>query len=349
MTKTVSIEGRRVGHGEPVFIIAEAGVNHNGQLELARELVDAACETGVDAVKFQTFKTEHLVTRKAGMAEYQKKQMKEIDSQFQLIKSLELEYDMFVELKQYCDEKGILFLSTPHSPDAAVFLDSLLPAYKVGSGDLTNLPFLRQVADFGKPILLSTGMATLDEVTDAVHAISDAGNQELVLLHCVTNYPADIRTVNLKAMNTLRNAFDLPVGFSDHTMGLAAVIAAVSLGACVIEKHFTLSRELPGPDHKASLEPRELQEMVDAIRDVEMALGDGVKKPTTAELDLKDVARKSIVSVVRIEKGTILTEEMIAVKRPGYGIPPKHWSEVIGRRAKKEIGEDEVLEWSSIE
>ncbi|MHA2211451.1 MAG: N-acetylneuraminate synthase, partial [Candidatus Thorarchaeota archaeon] len=323
MAQTIEIGGCTVGEDRPVFIIAEAGVNHNGDFQLAKKLVDVAYDAGVDAVKFQTFKTENVITRTAKMADYQKEQVHDADSQFEMAKKLELDYGDFVELKEYCDNKGILFLSTPHSPDAVDFLDALVPAYKIGSGDLTNLPFLEQVARFDKPIILSTGMATMNEVTEAVDAIVHAGNDKIVLLHCVTSYPADIEDVNLKAIDTLRRTFSLPVGYSDHTSGLTATIAAVSFGACVIEKHFTLSKDLAGPDHKASLEPVELQELVKTIRALEKALGDGVKKPTPAERAIMEVVRKSVVAKVSIPKGTRITEEMITVKRPGHGIAPK--------------------------
>lgn len=349
MTERVNVGGRHIGRGESVFIIAEAGVNHNGKIELAKQLVDAACKAKVDAVKFQTFKAKDLVTKKAGMAEYQKDHIKDVDSQYELIKNLELDYESFVELKEYCESKGILFLSTPHSPDAVSFLDPMMPAYKIGSGDLTNLPLLQQVAQYRKPIILSTGMASLDEVREAVEVIRNAGNHEIILLHCVTNYPADIRDVNLRAMNTLGKEFNLPVGFSDHTMGITVAIAAVSIGACVIEKHLTLNREMPGPDHKASLEPDELQEMVEAIRNVELAMGDGIKRPAAVELKLRNVTRKSLVAAAEIGKGIAISKEMISIKRPGQGIAPKHLTSIIGRRAKRKIREDEVLTWSMLE
>ena len=349
MNEKIVIGSKTIGEEEPVFIIAEAGVNHNGEISLAKQLVDVAYDAGVDAVKFQTFKTENVITRTAKMADYQKKQVHDADSQFEMAKKLELDYGDFVELKEYCDNKGILFLSTPHSPDAVDFLEALVPAYKIGSGDLTNLPFLEQIARFDKPIILSTGMATMNEVTDAVDAIVHAGNDKIVLLHCVTSYPADLEDVNLKAIDTLRRTFSLPVGYSDHTLGPTATIAAVSLGACVIEKHFTLSKDLAGPDHKASLEPVELDKLVKTIRALEKALGDGVKKPTPTERAIMEVVRKSIVAKVSIPKGTGITEEMIAIKRPGHGIAPKFWSEVVGKKAAVDIEEDTVLTTSMIE
>ncbi|MFW9767179.1 MAG: N-acetylneuraminate synthase [Candidatus Thorarchaeota archaeon] len=349
MSYSIKFGNRRIGDGEPVFIIAEAGVNHNGDLRIAKKLVDDAAASGVDAVKFQTFKTENLTTKEAAMAEYQKDQAREHDSQFDMIKRLELSYDSFVELKEYCDEKGILFLSTPHSADAIDFLDSIMPAYKIGSGDLTNLPFLKLVASKGKPIFLSTGMSSLREVREAVQAIQEAGGSELLLLHCLTNYPSDIRDSNLRAMDTLKREFNLPVGFSDHTMGIIASVAAVAMGACMIEKHFTTDRNLPGPDHKASLEPNQLRELVDSIRNIEAALGTGIKEPTKEEIKIREIARKSLVSITLIPEGAIITREMIDIKRPGIGIAPKHLEDVVGKRAIKEIQEDSMLTWDMIE
>jgi sialic acid synthase SpsE len=262
---------------------------------------------------------------------------------------LELSYDSFVELKEYCDDKGVLFLSTPHTADAAEFLDSLIPAYKIGSGDLTNLPFLKAVSFTGKPIFLSTGMSDLEEVREAVHAIQAVGKSELLLLHCLTNYPAEIREQNLRAMHTLRQEFSLPVGFSDHTMGITASIAAVAMGACMIEKHFTADRNLPGPDHKASLEPKQLRELVEAIRNIEAAMGTGVKEPTAEEVKIRAIARKSLVSIADIPKGTTISKDMIDIKRPGDGIAPKHYDEVVGKKAAVDIVEDTVLSWGMIE
>ncbi len=343
MSKKIKIGSRFIGQGEPVYIIAEAGVNHNGDFELAKQLVDWAKKAGVDAVKFQTFKTEELVTKQAGMADYQKQQLKDITSQYDMIKSLELDFHDFSRLKVYCDEKQIQFLSTPHSPSAAEFLDPLLPAFKIGSGDLTNLPFLELVASYNKPIILSTGMATLEEVSEAVNAIRSEGNDQIALLHCVTNYPALLEAINLRAMLTLRDTFRVPVGFSDHTTGFTGSIAAVSLGACIIEKHFTLDKNMPGPDHKASMEPGELSELVQVIRSVEAALGDGVKKPTETEMKIRKVARKSLVAKLDIQKGATITQAMIEIKRPGTGMAPVKLSSIIGKKARQDINKDEIL------
>lgn len=343
MTDIVRIANKQVGKNQPVFIIAEAGVNHNGRIDLAIQLIDEAYNSGADAVKFQTFKTEELTTKHAKMADYQIENSKELENQFALIKGLELSYDAFVTLKEHCEKRGITFLSTPHTLGAMEFLDPLVPAFKIGSGDLTNLPFLKILARKDKPIILSTGMATLEEVREAVDVILKEGNSKLVLLHCVTNYPADMKHLNLRAIETLRETFSLPIGFSDHSIGVAAAVAAVALNACVLEKHFTLDKNLPGPDHKASMEPHELKELVDTIRSVERALGDGLKKPAPSEVSIKDVARKSLVARIDIDKGAILTEEMIDIKRPGHGIQPKYLQDIIGKRAKVEIKEDELL------
>lgn len=343
------IGDRTIGDGEPVFIIAEAGVNHNGDMNLARKLIDAATEAGVDAVKFQTFKAENLATRGAKMADYQKAQVNGPKSQYEMIKSLELDYSCFVELKEYSDEKGILFLSTPHTSDAAGFLDSLVPAHKIGSGDLTNLPFLKMVARYGKPIILSTGMGNLEEVQEAVNAILTEGNKQLVLLHCVTSYPAEIKKLNLRAMETMHEVFDLPVGFSDHTIGVLASVAAVALGACVIEKHFTLDKGLPGPDHQASLEPRDLAQLVASIRAIEAALGDGLKRPTTEEEQMKQIVRKSLVAAESIPRGSEISREVISIKRPGSGIAPKELDSVVGRIALVDIEKDTLLTWEMFE
>ncbi|MHA2425491.1 MAG: N-acetylneuraminate synthase [Candidatus Thorarchaeota archaeon] len=349
MAQKIQIGGLTIGEGEPVFIIAEAGVNHNGDIKLAKKLIDAAVDAGVDAVKFQTFKTENLTTRDAGMAKYQVDNIGETSSQYEMIQKLELSFEAFTELKQYCDSKDILFLSTPHTHDAMTFLDSLVPAFKIGSGDLTNLPFLRDLADLKKPLILSTGMSTLDEVQEAVSAVLDSGNKALILLHCVTNYPADIEDMNLKAMETLRNEFNLIVGFSDHSEGHVASVAAVALGALVLEKHFTLDKDLPGPDHKASLDPTQLKAYVTAIRKTEASLGDGVKKPAPCEVSIKEVARKSLVASTDIVAGTKIEESMVCIKRPGNGIAPKYLDRLVGKRAKVDITSDTLLTWEMFE
>lgn len=349
MAQTIDIGGRVVGNDASVFIIAEAGVNHNGDIQLAKKLVDAAVEAGVDAVKFQTFKTEDLTTKSAEMAAYQVDNIGVSSSQFDMIRRLELDYDAFIELERYCKNKGILFLSTPHTLEAMKFLNSIVPAFKVGSGDLTNLPFLKELADLRKPIILSTGMSTLNEVREAVTTILDRGNEDLVLLHCVTNYPAAIEDMNLRAIKTMQREFNLLVGFSDHSTDFTASLVAIALGSVILEKHFTLDRTLPGPDHKASLDPLQLREYVKSVREIESSLGDGVKKPALCEIPIKDVARKSLVASRDIDAGTAIEESMISIKRPGTGIPPKHLAELIGKRTKVAINNDTLLKWDMFE
>lgn len=320
------------------FIIAEAGVNHNGSLELARQLVDVAAAAGADAVKFQTFIAEKVISPAAPKADYQLQTTGADESQLEMIKRLELPFEAFRELFAYCRSKNILFLSTPFDEESADFLDELgVAAFKLPSGEITNLPFLAHVAHKGKPLIVSTGMSSLGEVEAAVRAMTAAGNRDLVLLHCVSNYPADPADANLRAMGTLEAAFGLPVGFSDHTLGIEVPLAAVALGACVIEKHFTLDHNLAGPDHRASLEPGELQAMVRGIRIVEAALGHGRKEPAPAEADTAAVARKSLVAACDIRAGTVLREEHLAVKRPGTGLPPALWSYIVGRTARVDI------------
>jgi N-acetylneuraminate synthase/N,N'-diacetyllegionaminate synthase len=345
----VKVGDRLIGEGKPCFIIAEAGVNHNGSLELAKKLIDAAKDAEVDAVKFQTFKAEKVVTQKAEKAEYQKETTGK-GSQYEMIKKLELtEYD-FKDLAKHAKEKNIMFLSSPFDKESVDLLDGLnVPAFKVASGEVTNFPLLRYIAKKEKPIILSTGMATLGEVEEALNVIRSEGVEDVILLHCVSNYPARIENVNLRAMETLKQALKIPVGFSDHTLGITASIAAVALGACVIEKHFTLDRNLPGPDHKASLEPDELKEMVKAIRDVEKALGDGIKRLAQGEKEIKKVARRSIVAKVDILEGAIITKEMLDIKRPGTGIVPKYFDFIVGMRAKKDIKKSNIVTWKMIE
>lgn len=346
----VKIGNKLIGEEEPCFIIAEAGVNHNGSLELAKKLIDAAKDAEADAVKFQTFKAEKVVTQKAEKAEYQKETTGTEESQYEMIKQLELQENDFKELADYAKEKNIMFLSSPFDKESVDLLDGLnVPVFKVASGEITNFSLLKHIAKKGKTIILSTGMATLGEVEEALNVIRSEGVEKVILLHCVSNYPARIENVNLRAMVTLKHAFKLPVGFSDHTLGITASIAAVALGACVIEKHFTLDRNLIGPDHKASLEPDELKEMVQAIRDVEKALGNGVKIPTKEEEEIKRIARRSIVAKVDIPKGTTITEDMMDAKRPGMGIEPKSIDIIVGKKAKEDIRKDEIVTWKMIE
>jgi N,N'-diacetyllegionaminate synthase len=341
---------REVGPGCPCFVIAEAGVNHNGNVALARRLIDLAVSAGADAVKFQTFKTERLMSPLAPKADYQLKTTNPAESQMEMIGGLELPFDAFRDLHAYCRTKGIVFLSTPFDFESVDFLAELdVPAYKVGSGDLTNLPFLRYVAQQHRPLIVSTGMATLTEVEAAVEAVRETGGSDLVLLHCVSNYPAAPADVNLRAMATMRQVFDLPVGYSDHTLGVAVPFAAVALGACVIEKHVTLDRSLPGPDHKASIEPTELKELVRGIRTIEAALGHGRKEPAPSEAGTAAAARRSLVADCSIRTGTVITERMLALKRPGTGLSPATMSRVIGRTARKDIAKGALVSWDMLQ
>ena len=344
----IKIGKKNIGKGKPCFIIAEAGVNHNGSLKLAKKLVDVAKEASADAVKFQTFKAEKIVTKNAEMVNYQKRNIGKKESQLEMLKKLELGNEDFIELKKYCDKKNIIFLSTPHTEDAVDFLESLVPVYKIGSGDLTNLPFLEKIAGKKKPIILSTGMATLSEVKEAVGTIKKAGNNKIILLHCTTNYPCPLEEVNLKAMLTLKKELNLPVGYSDHTLGITVPIMAATLGAVILEKHFTINKNLPGPDHKASLEPDELREMVIAIRNTEKALGGGVKKPTKSEEKIKKVVRKSIIAKIDIPKGAKITDEILIIKRPGNGIQPKYLHKVIGKIARGDIKKDNLIKFREL-
>lgn len=347
--KKLKIDNKWIREGGHCFIIAEAGVNHNGDIEIAKKLIDAAKKAGADAVKFQTYKSENVTSKYVEMANYQKKNIGKEERQLEMIKKFELPYENFIELKEYCDRKQIMFLSTPHSYDAIDFLENLVPAYKIGSGDLTNLPFLEKIAEKGKPIILSTGMANLGEIEEAVETIKNNGNDRIILLHCISSYPTKVEDANLKAIQTLKQAFKLPVGFSDHTVSVVIPAVAVAMGACVIEKHFTLDKNMPGPDHKASLEPNELKEMIENIREVEKAMGDGIKKPTPEEEEIKKVVRKSIVAKVNIPKGSIIARDMLEIKRPANGIPPKYIEEIVGKKAKIDIEEDEVIYWHAIE
>lgn len=328
------------------FIIAEAGVNHNGDIRLAKQLIDAAANAGVDAVKFQTWKTELLVTEDAKMADYQVENTQREETQFEMLKRLELSYDDFTELKSYCDDKGITFMSTPDEEQSATFLDGLQAVFKIGSGELTNTPFLRHIASFTKPVILSTGMGYLSEVEHAVATLRDAGLSldMITVLHATTDYPTAPENVNLLAMKTIQQAFPgIIVGYSDHTLGIEVPVAAVALGAKVIEKHFTLDKTMTGPDHKASLEPQELADMVAAIRNIEQALGNGWKVPTKTEQANRNIVRKSLVAGKSITAGSIICADMLEIKRPGNGISPTRWDEVVGSVAKKDYQLGELI------
>ena len=334
----IQIGPHLVGEGMPVFVIAEAGVNHNGDLSLAKELIDIAADAGANAVKFQTYSTDKLVSAEAPKAEYQKRNAGEDESQAEMLRRLELKSSDYEELASHCVARGIIFLSTPFDEDAVDFLDALgTPAFKLSSGDLTNFPLLEHVAIKGKPVILSTGMADLEEVKEAVAEMQKFGCRSLILLQCVSNYPANAADVNLRAMTTMANECSLPVGYSDHTEGIEVALAAAALGACVIEKHFTLSKTLLGPDHRASLEPSELKVMIAGIRKVEAALGTGKKTRATSEENTAQVARRSLTAARDISAGTQLTREMIAIQRPGTGLSPARISSVVGRRVRVDV------------
>lgn len=340
------ISNRYIGNTYPCFVIAEAGVNHNGSLKLAKEMIDIAKSSGADAVKFQTFKAERLVIPGAPKADYQKKTMPG-KTQFQILKELELSESEFKELFTYCQRKKIIFISTPFDSQSAEFLYKLgVPAFKIASGELTNFPLLLQVAAYKKPLILATGMATLKEVKEALDLIYFAGNKKIILLHCTSNYPADYQDVNLKAINTLKREFNTLVGYSDHTLGIEVAIAAAATGASIIEKHFTLDRDMKGPDHKASLEPEELKTMIEAIRNIEVAFGNGVKQPAKNEGKIRDVARKSIVAKVNIPKDSRVMPEMIDIRRPGTGIEPRYLNKILGKKAIRNIRKDSLIKYS---
>lgn len=330
------------------LIIAEAGVNHNGSIELAKKLIDAAADAGVDYVKFQTFKTENLVSRKARKAEYQQRNVGEPDeSQFSMLKKLELSPAQHTELVEYCRKKNVRFFSTAFDLESIDFLNGLnLGLWKIPSGEITNYPYLKKIAQKGEPVILSTGMSDIQNIADAISILEKYGMQrsQITVLHCNTEYPTPMKDVNLLAMQTIGHQFGVNIGYSDHTVGIEIPIAAVALGAKVIEKHFTLDREMEGPDHKASLEPSELKAMVAAIRNVEAALGSACKKVTESEAKNIAVARKSIVAASEIKLGAVFTEENITVKRPGNGISPMRWDEVIGQKAKRDFLPDELIE-----
>lgn len=329
-----------------VLIIAEAGVNHNGDSAIAKQLIDVAVEAGVDIIKFQTWKTELLVTPDAAMAEYQQINTQKTESQFSMLKKLELSYPEFIELKRYCDHKKIEFMSTPDEETSATFLNDLQDKFKIGSGELTNTPFLRHIASFGKPVILSTGMGTLAEIEHALDTLLAAGLSlsEITILHASTQYPTPMSDVNLRAMLSIAHAFPgVNIGYSDHTLGIEVPIAAVAMGACIIEKHITLDKTMPGPDHQASLAPDELKAMVTAIRHIELAMGHGRKIPTKAEQKNRSFVRKSLVARHDIQKNEVITADKISIKRPGTGISPMRWDEVVGSIAKKNYLKDELL------
>lgn len=329
---------------QKVLIIAEAGVNHNGDINIAKRLIDEAKRSGADIVKFQTFNPQKLASKYATMAEYQKDNLGREESQEAMLSKLTLSWGEYVELAEYCKKIGIKFLSTPFESESIHFLDDLQDIWKIPSGEITNYPYLVDIAKTGKEVILSTGMSNIDEVKGAIYVLKKHGAGKITLLHCTTNYPTPMDDVNLRAMLTLERECGCAVGYSDHTQGIEVPIAAVAMGATVIEKHFTLDRNMDGPDHKASLEPDELKAMVSAIRNVEKAMGDGNKVPSPSEMANIAVARKSIIAAKDIRAGEIFSEENLTTKRPGTGINPMRWNEVLGQKAKRDFAEDELIE-----
>lgn len=330
-----------------VLIIAEAGVNHNGDIALAKKLIDAAAEAGSDYVKFQTFKASKLVTKTAVRADYQNSNTGNSDSQFEMLRKLELTEESHLELISYCDSKSIKFLSTGFDLDSLEFLNRIgIDLFKIPSGEITNLPYLRKIASFNKPVIMSTGMASIEEVQEALEVLIQNGlsKSRVSIVHCNTEYPTPMKDVNLKAMNDIGKRMGVEIGYSDHTLGIEVPIAAVALGATVIEKHFTLDRDLPGPDHRASLEPGELKAMVIAIRNIEKAIsGSGIKEPSPSEIKNKAVARKSIIASRAIKKGEELNEFNLGIKRPGSGLSPMRWDQVLGTKAIRDFEADEMI------
>ncbi len=336
--RSIAIGNRLVGDGHPCFIIAEAGVNHNGDVELAKQLIDVAVEAGADAVKFQTFKADELVSISAPKAEYQLQTSNGSESQQEMLRGLELTLEMHHDIKAYCDSCGIIFMSSPFDPDSVDLLTNLgLAVLKIPSGEITNNKLLLHVARKELPIILSTGMSNIIEVGQAVRWLREGGNDDIILLHCVSNYPANPNDANLRVLGTMKTAFQIPVGYSDHTPGIEVSLAAVALGACVIEKHFTLDKSFPGPDHQASLDPDELASMVHGIRVVEASLGHGRKEPAVSEANTAAVARRSLVADVDIRAGTQIAEEHIAIKRPGTGLPPSMFPYLIGLKLREDV------------
>ena len=329
-----------------VFIIAEAGVNHNGSIQIAKKLIDIASKSGANAVKFQTFKAENVVSKNAVKADYQNQTTDQHESQFDMLRKLEIDLDTHKELIQYCKTKNIMFLSTPFDHDSIELLNSLgLEIFKIPSGEITNLPYLRHIGKLKKKIILSTGMAKIGEIEDALNILIEAGTKKenITVLHANTEYPTPMEDVNLNAMVTIGNTFDIAYGYSDHTLGIEVDIAAVAMGASCIEKHFTLDKNMEGPDHKASLEPDDLRAMVKAIRNIELALGNGLKQPSKSEIKNIEIVRKSIIAKTTIRKGDVFSENNLDIKRPGDGISPMRWDEILGSFAERDYEEDDLI------
>ena len=328
-----------------VTIIAEIGVNHNGDIDLAKRMIHEAANAGVDIVKFQTAKPELVISKFAPKAEYQENTTGRNESQLEMCKKIHLPFKAYIELKKECEAYGVKFLSTPFDLESIIFLDQLgMDIWKIPSGEITNLPYLIAIAKTKKPVIMSTGMCTITEIYDAVNILKKEGTSEISLLHCTTEYPAPFKDINLNVIRSMKKEFHLPVGYSDHTAGIEASIAAVALGAEIIEKHFTLDKNMKGPDHKASIEPSELKELVKSIRNIQIALGDGIKKVSESEEKNINIARKSIVAKSKIRKGDIYSVDNITTKRPGNGISPMRWHEILGMKALRDYEEDELIE-----
>ncbi|MBU2633754.1 MAG: N-acetylneuraminate synthase [Nanoarchaeota archaeon] len=350
MNKIIKIKNYKIGEDYPCFIIVEVGPNHNGDIDIAKKLIDVASEAGVDAIKFQTFKSEKYVSKGTPKAKYDIRNTGTNEEMLKEQRKFELSKETHIKLKDYTENKGLIFFSTPHANEWSIdLLEEIgVPAYKIGSGDITNIQIIKYIASKNKPIILSTGMSTMEEIKRAVDTIKETENKDLIILHCTSDYPCDIKDVNLNVIPILKNKFNTIVGYSDHTLRIDVPSLAVALGAKVIEKHITLDRKLPGPDHKSSLEPQELKEMVKRIREIEIILGSKEKIPTEAELDVAKIARKSLVSDRKIKKGEIITQDMITYKRPGTGIPPYEINKVLGKKAKRDIKKDELISFKDI-
>ena len=349
LMKSVEIAGKMVGPGNPCFVIAETGVNHNGDLGMAIELVDAAADSGADAVKFQSLNADLLVSPTAPKADYQIKTVGGAETQAEMIRALELDLESHIKIMEHAEKRGIIFISTPFDPDSADMLEGLgVPVFKTGSGEVNNWPHLRHIAAKGKPVIFSTGMSYLGEVEAAIRVMNEVGNDSLVILHCVSQYPAPVDQTNLKAMQTMMAVFDYPVGHSDHSLGYIVPVAAVALGASMIEKHMTLDKKLPGPDHLASAEPDEIKYMVEAIREVESALGDGVKAPQVAEEETRRIIRRSIAVRHDIPEGAVISMKYLKMIRPGEYITPELIDHVVGRVARRQIKAGEFISWADL-
>lgn len=349
--KKILIDDKEISSKSPIFLIAEAGVNHNGDINLAKKLIDIASNAKVDAIKFQTYNTDSLILKTTSKVDYQKVKTEKNESFYDMLKRYELSKENFMEIKAYCAQKGLIFLSTPFDDKSVELLEFLhVPAYKIGSGDMNNFPLLKLICSKQKPILISTGMASLEEVKESVNFIIDNRVEEILIFQCTTNYPAQYEEINLNVIETFKIEFPkFLIGFSDHSIGIEASIGAAAKGVKVIEKHFTLDKNMEGPDHSASLDPDELKEWVNGIRNLEKALGNFRKFPSKIELEIAKKARKSIVSIKDLKKGGILTTKNISIKRPGTGISPKYFEELIGKKVKKKIPIDSIIKWEDIE